>query len=400
MVIVGGGQAAVSLIARLRELGHEGGIMLVGDEPILPYQRPPLSKKYLSGHFSVDRLILRPESWYSQQRVELHLGIKVISIDRLARRLHLSDGHSLAYNRVALTTGSQPRRLPAAIGGDLCGVYTMRNVADADAVAPEIRMGRRMLVIGGGYIGLEIAAVASVAGVRVTLIETADRILQRVAATETADFFRALHRSHGVDIREKRCLTRLFSYDGHLIGAELDDGNMLSIDCVMVGIGILPNDDLARDAGLAVENGIAVDQCCRTSDPAIFAAGDCTSFTWLRRRIRLELVQNAIEQAKAAAAAMLGIDEPYFAKPWFWSDQFDVKLQIAGLSLGYDDVVVRPGETERSQSVWYYRGEELLAVDAMNEPSAYLAGRRIVEAGKALPKHVAADPTTSLKDWC
>jgi 3-phenylpropionate/trans-cinnamate dioxygenase ferredoxin reductase subunit len=289
--------------------------------------------------------------------------------------------------------------LPDAAGGNLAGVFTVRGLADADAILPIFLPGKKLLVIGGGYIGLEAAAVASAKGLDVTLIEMADRILQRVAAPMTSDYFRALHDRHGAAIREATGLDALVGKEGRLIGARLKDGTRLDADLAIVGIGIHPNDGLAADSGLAVENGIHVDGQCRTSDPDIFAAGDCASFPWRGIRTRLESVQNAIEQAEHAAAAMLGAVQDYDPVPWFWSDQHDVKLQIAGLNRGYTDTVLRPGKREQSQSVWYYRGEELIAVDAMNDALAYGIGKKVLEARRSIPKAAVGDPSVELKGW-
>lgn len=399
IVIIGAGQAGAALAAKLRELGYGGGITLIGDEPALPYQRPPLSKKYLSGELALERLLVRPASWYLEQRIEVLTGHKVTSIDPAGKKVHLADGRLLPYAKLGLTTGSRPRRLPAVIGGDLAGVFCMRDLKDADSIAPYLQPEKRLLIVGGGYIGLEAAAVAAGKGLTVTLIEMAERILQRVAAPATADYFRDLHRRHGVEIREATGLTRLIGADGHVTGAELHDGTRLDLDLAIVGIGIQPNDDLARAAGIAVEDGILADGQCRSSDPNIFAAGDCARFPWHGVLTRLESVQNAIEQAEHVAAAMLGATRDYAPVPWFWSDQYDVKLQIAGLHRGYDATVLRPGKRAGSQSVWYFRGAQLLAVDAMNDALAYALGKKILEAGRSLPKEVAADPAADLKSW-
>jgi 3-phenylpropionate/trans-cinnamate dioxygenase ferredoxin reductase subunit len=398
IVIVGGGQAAQALIARYRKLGGSESITLVAEEPIVPYQRPPLSKKYLTGEMALDRLLLRPGTWYGEQQVTLKLGVRAEAIDRTGRRLRLSSGETLAYGKLALTTGALPRMLPAAIGGDLGGLYTMRAVADADRMAHELLPGRRVLVIGGGYIGLEGAAVAASKGLKVTVVEVADRILKRVAAPETSDYFRALHRAHGVEICESTSLVRLLGENGRVAAAELADGRRLAVDFAVVGIGIVPDDRLAREAGLAVDDGIAVDAACRTSDPDIFAAGDCACFPHEGGRLRLESVGNAIDHGEAAAAGLLGEPVAYSAKPWFWSDQFEDKLQIAGLHRGYDATVVRPGKRAGCQSVWYFKGDRLLAVDAMNDPAAYMIAKRLIEAGKTLPKSVAADAGANLKE--
>ncbi len=311
--------------------------------------------------------------------------------------LTLSDGTKLRYRQLALTSGARPRSLPAEIGGTLPGVVTIRGLADADAIMPQLKPGAHLVVVGGGYIGLEAAAVTAAKGMQVTVIEAADRILQRVAAAETSAYFRDLHQRHGVTIREAAGLDWMMARDGRVAAVMLKDGTSIPADLVIVGIGVLPNDDLARDAGLAVENGISVDGQGRSSDPDIFAAGDCASFPWQGTRTRLESVQNAIEQAEHAAAAMLGAVEHYNPVPWFWSDQYDVKLQIAGLNRGYEQVVVRPGKRPGSQSVWYYRQGRLIAVDAMNDALAYAFGKKALEGGKTIAPEKAADPAVDLK---
>ena len=399
IVIVGAGQAGAALAAKLRALGYDGPLALVGEEPVLPYQRPPLSKKYVSRELEFDRLLVRPPSWYAEQRVDLHLGSSVAALSPADKTVALTNGTVLRYAKLALTTGARPRRLPAEVGGDLAGVFTIRAVADADAIAPLLQPGKRLLVIGGGYIGLEAAAVARTKGMEVTIIEVAERILQRVAAPPTADYFRALHRNHGVTILESTALARLTGEAGRLTGAALKDGTHLPADLAVVGIGILPNDDLARTAGLVVDNGIVVDGQCRTSAPDIHAAGDCARFPWRGEPTRLESVQNAIDQAEHAAAAMLGEQRDYDPIPWFWSDQHDIKLQIAGLGRGYTDCVLRPGKRTGSASVWYYRAETLIAVDAMNDALSYGIAKKVIEAGRSIPKAIAADAGADLKSF-
>ena len=395
VVVIGAGQAGSSLVAKLRNSGFEGQVTLIGAEAVPPYQRPPLSKAYLLGDMTLDRLFLRPESFYAEHGIDLRLNTRVTGIDRAARQVHLGD-EVIAYDHLVLTTGSDPRRLPASIGGALDGVFVVRDLADVDAMAPHVVEGRRALIVGGGYIGLEAAAVAAKRGLQVTLVEMADRILQRVAAPETSDYFRALHQSHGVTIREGVGLERLLG-DSHVTGARLTDGTELEVDLVIVGVGIAPATALAEAAGLEIENGIKVDAQGHTSDPAIWAAGDCASFPWRGGRIRLESVPNAIDQAECVADNIMGAGKDYEAKPWFWSDQYDVKLQIAGLNAGYDRTLVRPGDKPGSQSVWYFRGDTLLAVDAMNDPRAYMIGKRLIEAGQSPAPAAVADPATPLK---
>ena len=380
VVIVGAGQAGAALAARLRVLGHQGEIVMLGDELAPPYQRPPLSKAYLLGEMEEDRLWLRGPEFWAENKVDLRLGQAVSAIDPVAKTVTVG-GEALAYDHLALTTGSTPRRLPAAIGGVLEGVYTVRTLADVDAMRAEFTAGRKVIIVGGGYIGLEAAAVAAKLGLDVTVLEMAPRILQRVASPETSDYVRGMHQAHGVKVLESTGLDRLVG-DDRVEGALLQDGRMLPADFVIVGVGITPNTQLAETAGLVLDNGIATDELGRTSDPAIWSAGDCASFPWRGGRIRLESVGNAIDQAEAVAANILGAGEAYQAKPWFWSDQYDLKLQIAGLNTGYDRIVTRKSEGE-AVSFWYYRGEDLLAVDAMNDSRAYMVGKRLIEMGRS-----------------
>jgi len=393
IVVIGAGQAGAACVAKLRAEGFGGAITLIGEEPVPPYQRPPLSKAYLLGEMGLDRLLLRPESYYHEAGITLMLGAPVAGIDRAARQLVLGD-QTIAYDALVLATGSVPRRLPPAIGGDLGGVHVVRGLADVDAVGPGMQPGRRALIVGGGYIGLEAAAVARKRGMDVTLIEMAPRILQRVAAPETSDYFRALHRAHGVDLREGVGLTRLLGAD-HVTGAMLSDGTDLACDMVIVGIGIAPATALAESAGVEIENGIKTDEQGRTSDPAIWAAGDCASFPYRGGRIRLESVQNAIDQAETVAQNILGAGVDYLPQPWFWSDQYDVKLQIAGLNTGYERVVVRDGGAARSH--WYYAGDSLVSVDAMNDPRGYMIGKRLIAAGISPVPAMVADAAQDLK---
>ena len=395
-IVVGGGQAGASLVARLRADGFAGDITLLCAEPVLPYQRPPLSKAYLLGDMSVDRLVLRSADYYDNQNINVRLGTTVAAIDAANRTVTLGSGEVLNYDKLALTTGSTPRRLPAAIGGDLGGVYTVRDLSDADAMAPEFIEGRHVLIIGGGYIGLEAAAVAAKKGLKVTLVEMAERILQRVACPQTSDYFRALHRAHGVDIREGVGLSRLTGSGGRVTGAELTDGTAPAIDFAIVGVGIAPAVGLAEAAGLRIENGIWTDEFARTSDANIYAAGDCASTVFGGQRIRLESVGNAIDMSEVAAKNMMGKGETYAPTPWFWSDQYDVKLQIAGLNSGYDSVAIRQGEGG-AQSHWYYTGARLIAVDAMNDPRTYMVGKRLIEMGKSPASSIVSDPATDLK---
>jgi 3-phenylpropionate/trans-cinnamate dioxygenase ferredoxin reductase subunit len=395
VVVIGAGQAGASVVARLRAKGHEGPITLIGEEPVPPYQRPPLSKGYLLGEMGADRLMLRSPEFYQEHGIALKLGQSVDMIDRAGQTVTVG-GDVIGYDELVLTTGSVPRRLPAAIGGDLAGVYTVRTLADVDAEASEFVAGRHVVIVGGGYIGLEAAAVAAKLGLHVTVVEMAPRILQRVAAPETSDWFRSLHRAHGVTILEGTGLDRLIGQDGRVVAAHLADGRKIAADFVIVGVGIVPATALAERAGLEIENGIRTDAQGRTSDPHIWAAGDCASFPWQGGRLRLESVQNAIDQAELVADNILGAGLDYVPMPWFWSDQFDCKLQIAGLNIGYDHIVTRGPEGD-AVSFWYFRGDQLLAVDAMNDPRAYMVGKRLIEMGRTVDPVALRDPGTNLK---
>ncbi|MEM7470310.1 MAG: FAD/NAD(P)-binding oxidoreductase [Pseudomonadota bacterium] len=393
VVVIGAGQAGSSLCAKLRNLGFEGAITLIGEEPVPPYQRPPLSKAYLLGEMEEERLYLRPEAFYADNAITLRLGASAANIDTLAQTLTLG-GDTLSYDHLVFTTGSTPRRLPTHLGGDLKGVFTVRDLADVDAMAPYVTQGKRALVIGGGYIGLEAAAVARKRGVDVTLVEASERILQRVAAPETSDFFRALHESHGVTIREGVGF-ETFTGQDHVNGGVLTDETEIDIDFAIVGIGITPATGAAEAAGITIENGIETDTQGRCSAPGTWAAGDCASFPLNGAQMRLESVGNAIDQAELVAENIMGAGKEYTPKPWFWSDQYDVKLQIAGLNIGYDRVVTR--KTGDAVSHWYYLGDALLAVDAMNDPRNYMVGKRLIEAGKHPAPDIIADPETDMK---
>ncbi|WBU64320.1 NAD(P)/FAD-dependent oxidoreductase [Paracoccus aerodenitrificans] len=396
ILILGAGQAAASMAARLRALGHDGGITVLGDEAIAPYQRPPLSKAYLLGEMSLDRLTLRGEDWWRENDVRLLTGAKANAIDLAARTVSTSQGR-LSYDQLALTLGASPRRLPEAAGGYLAGVHVIRKLSDIGRLKPELSAGRRMVVIGGGYIGLEAAAVARKLGLEVTVIEAAPRILGRVASAETANMIRNLHEAHGVEILETTAIERLEG-DDRLHGIKLQDGRRIQADLAVVGIGVNPETALAAQAGLEIDNGIACDSFGRSSDPSVWAAGDCASFPWQGGRIRLESVGNAIDMAELVAANMLGATKKYVPKPWFWSDQYDAKLQIAGLNTGYDKTVLRAGSGANSSSVWYYKSEKLIAIDALNDARAYMVGKRLIESGKSPAPETVSNPDIPLKE--
>jgi len=396
IVIIGAGQSGFTVASKLREFNYSGAITLLGDENYLPYQRPPLSKGYLLDDLDEQRLYFRLEHYYAEKNITLRLSTSVKRIDTAQKIIELSDGDSLHYDRLVLATGAHPRQLPDSTVANLQGIYYLRNLNDIKRIKHQFQKDKRVLIVGGGYIGLEAAAVSVKLGLKVTLIEAAERILQRVASKQTADYFRSLHLKHGVDLRENTSLKQLAGNNGQVTDALLSDGTSLAIDFIIAGIGIVPNSELAEAAGLTIDNGIAIDERCQSSETDIYAAGDVTSFLWQGQRIRLESVGNAVEQGEIVAKALLGEAVNYQAKPWFWSDQFDVKLQIAGLSLGYDNIVVRK-EADSSLSHWYYRDNKLIAVDAINSPRVYMVAKRLIEAGKSPEPTKVTDTAIDLR---
>jgi 3-phenylpropionate/trans-cinnamate dioxygenase ferredoxin reductase subunit len=398
IVVVGAGQAAAQLVDSLRREGFAGPLVVVGDEPFLPYQRPPLSKKFLAGELELERLFIRPPSFYQQLRVELRVGTRVTAIDRSRKTVSLADGTQLEYAQLALTIGSRVRQLNVP-GSDLKGVHYLRGIEDVQRLRALAQPGKRLVVVGAGYIGLEVAASCRQLGVDVTVVEALPRVMSRVVAPVVSQFFAAQHAAHGVRIL---CGVGVQAIEG-THGVEsvvLADGNRIAADFVVVGIGILPVTDIAADCGLAIDNGIEADEHCRTSDPDIVAFGDCASFPSHRygRRVRLESVDNAFEQAKTAAATIVGRPVTHDKVPWFWSDQFDLKLLIVGLAEGHDEVVVRGDPASKSFSVCYLENRELLALDAINQPKDYMAARKLVAERIKLDPIRLADPAIALKD--
>ncbi|MFW9595842.1 MAG: NAD(P)/FAD-dependent oxidoreductase [Macromonas sp.] len=396
IVIIGAGQAGVQTAEALRSSGYEGSITMLGDEADGPYHRPPLSKAWLAGDMEAAQLVMRAPEMLARKHIELRTGVTVTGIDRAAQRVLLADGTSLAYSGLLLATGSTPRRLPLP-GGDAAGVLALRSKGDANAMAERmalcIEKNLPVVVIGGGFIGLEVAATARKKGLAVTVLEAAPRLLGRVLAPKLSDWYAELHRSHGVNlVFDARIAALNVGADGAVTGVQMADGTVHPAGLVVVGIGVNANDQLAQAAGLECDRGIVVDGCGRTSDPAIVAAGDCTA-----RRLpdgsllRLESVQNATEQGKSAAAALLGQDRPFTATPWFWSDQYDKKLQMAGLSTGADQWAVRGDMAANSFSVYHFKGEQLLAVDSVNAAKEHLQARKLLDAGVSPTLAQAAD---------
>jgi 3-phenylpropionate/trans-cinnamate dioxygenase ferredoxin reductase component len=395
-VIVGASHGGIATAAKLRALDPLAQITIVSAEDAHPYQRPALSKAYLSGKAALETIALRPPSWFAENGVSLERNVIATSIDRAAKTVSLSSGQSLNYDALVLSTGASPRQYPLDRGGALKRVHTMRDLGDADRLSVEMVEGKRLVVIGGGYIGLEAASEAAKKGVQVTVLEAADRIVKRVAARQTSDYLRFLHQGHGVTIREGVQIDRIKGDNGSATGVELEGGETISADFVVVGIGILPNTSVAENAGLTIGNGIVVDSRMRTSDPCIYAVGDCASFPYEGNHIRLESVQNANDQGAVAAANIAGQEQVYRSTPWFWSDQFDMKLQIAGLNTGYDDVLVQSG-TGSMRAHLYFRNGVFLAADCFNDPVTFAMSRKLLDSGKVLSREQAGQTGFSMK---
>jgi 3-phenylpropionate/trans-cinnamate dioxygenase ferredoxin reductase subunit len=396
IVIIGAGQAGAQAVASLRSEGYGGPITMVGDEAFVPYQRPPLSKAYLMGTFARERLFLKPPSYYAETGCELIVNSRATAIDRAAKTVSLNDGRVLSYDKLLIATGTRIRPITCA-GADLKGIHYLRSIADVDGLQPEIVKGRKLAVIGGGFIGLEVAAVAAKHGLDVTVFEALDRVMARAVSKTVSDFFTNAHRSAGVTIITG---TGVEGFDGEgAVTAVRAGGKSYPADVVLVGIGVLPNIEIAADAGIECKNGIVVDKHARSSDPDIFAAGDCT---WHQGRaggwLRLESVQNAIDQAKIAAAAMAGRPRDYAEVPWFWSDQFDLKLQIAGLTRPDDVQVVRGDPAARKFAVFHLREGAVAAVEAVNMAPEYLVGRKLIAEGTKVAAERLGDMSVAIKN--
>ena len=399
ITIIGGGQAASQLVASLRQDGFTGGIRLIGEEPQLPYQRPPLSKAYLSGEESLEHVILRPRATYEKEHVELILGTRVDAIDRIARRLLLADGRDVDFDALVIATGARARPLPVP-GAGLRGVHLLRSVADADALRGELKPGKRIVVIGGGYVGLEAAATARKLGAEVTVVEAMHRLMARVATPELAAHMLDVHRAHGVTVRLGTGVTHLRGSGQTGVDAVMIAGHeAIPADAVLVGIGAIANVELAAAAGLTVDNGIVVDEFLRTADPSILAIGDCCNHPnpHAGGRLRLESVQGAVDQAVTASKTLTGKAEPYKAVPWFWSDQYEERLQMAGVPAANDETAVRRYPDGKSFSIWRLRGGRITGVEAVNASKDYMAGRRLIDAGRRVPVALLTDPSVGAK---
>jgi 3-phenylpropionate/trans-cinnamate dioxygenase ferredoxin reductase component len=414
IAIVGAGQASAQAVEILRKRGHTGPITLIGDESMLPYQRPPLSKKFLAGALERDRLLFRHAAHYADHGIDVRLGFSAVSIDRLGRRVEIADGSAVEYDRLLLATGSHPRVLDLP-GAELAGVHYLRTFADVDRLRGELSPGRRAVIIGGGYIGLEVAATCREAGLQVTVLEAADRVMGRVVSSVVSAFYEAEHTRRGVKIL---CNVRLHSLVGadaapdsaeahaaavgkqRVAAVRLGDGQDIPADFVLVSIGVVATDALARAAGLACDNGIVVDEVCRTSDADIFAAGDCARHPSIHYgvNVRLESVDNAFEQGTSAALNMLGLTTVHDKVPWFWSDQFDLKMVIVGLAAGHDEVILRGDPVGRAFSMCYLKAGELIAVETVNHTKDQMAARKMIPARARPDRGRLADNTLAMKD--
>jgi len=389
-LIIGGGQAAAQAVQTLRQEKFSGSITIVGEEAYPPYQRPPLSKKYLAGELSVERLYLKPISHYKNKDVTMRLGEKVTALEPEKSRVVLENGQTITFSRLLLATGSHVRKLQIP-GEDLDGIHYLHTIKDADAIAEGLKRGSQLVIVGAGYIGLEVAAVAIKRGVAVTVLEALDRVMARVVSPEISNFYLDYHQKRGVNILCNTAVTR-FSGKNKVERVETADGKHFPCDRVIVGIGVEPAVELAEAAGLACNNGILVDEFARTQHPDIFAAGDCTNHPnhQTGARVRLESVHNAIEQAKTAASNMLGKPKRYEDVPWFWSDQYDLKLQIVGLSEGYDQVVIRGEPSQETFAAFYFRAGKIIAINAVNSPREFMLGKKLISQEKTIaPKKLA-----------
>lgn len=399
VAIIGGGQAGGEAATLLRQNRFEGRIVLIGEEDYLPYMRPPLSKAFLAREIEKDALIYKAAIAYEKAQVEMRLGVRVEEIDRRAKKLLLNDGATFGYDRLVIATGGRARKLPVP-GAASCNVLYLRTIADVEALQPLMQIGKRLVIVGGGYVGLEVAAVAVKRGLAVTVLESAPRVLARVTAPALSEFYERIHREAGVNIRTGETVSGFAVEDGRVASAHCANGQSFPADFVLIGIGLVPNTELAERAGLEVDDGIVVDAASRGSDPDIYAIGDCAMHAhhgFLRRKIRLESVPNALEQARAVAASITGRLVPAATAPWFWSDQYDLKLQMVGLSDGYEELVIR-GDMEGSSFIAFYLKEGvIIAADSVNRPGDFMAAKRLAGDRKEISSARLTDESIPLK---
>jgi len=398
VVIVGAGHASGQVVATLRQRKFDGSICLIGEESYLPYQRPPLSKKYLAGELPAERLHFKADKFYDEPNIDVHLDTAIGHIDRSKKVVRSDSGREFPYDNLVLSLGAHPRQVDLP-GVELSGVHYLRTIQDVDAIREKFGPGCRLVIVGAGYIGLEVAAVAAQLGLDVTVVEMLDRVMSRVVSEQVSEFYQEEHMQRGVKLLLSTGI-KGFSGDGNVHAVDLSDGTQIEAELVIIGIGVIPNTDLATASGLEVSNGIVVDDHCRTSDPMIYAVGDCTFHPndLLGRQVRLESVHNALEQAKTAAANICGEDLRYAQVPWFWSDQYDLKLQIAGLSQDYDQTIIRGDPADRSFSCLYLNDGRLIAVDAINRPKDFMQSKKLIAEHAVIDPSLLADAAVQLKE--
>ena len=396
IVIIGGGQASLSCASQLRSTGFGGEIYMICEENSYPYQRPPLSKKFLTGHILEERLLLKKIDYYKANNIQVILSNKAMKIDRDNKKIHLKSGEKIDYTKLVLSTGSRAKKAPLCNEYNYSNVLYLRNLSDAKIIKNNLHVGKKILIIGGGYLGLEVASVCSSFGMNTIVVEGADRILKRVAGEPTAAYLRQIFSVNGVEIIENDFVKKINNLERNVTSVELVSGKMIQLDTLLVATGGYPEVDLAKDAKLEIENGIKVNERLETNDPSIYAAGDCASFYHNGAVLRLESVGNAIDQGQTVALNIAGKTTNFNAKPWFWTEHFDKKLQIAGLCYGFTDIIDR--KVKDKVSFWYYKNKMLIAVDAFNDPYSYMIGKRLIEENKSPKKEVLRDINFNVKD--
>lgn len=399
VVILGAGHAGGTAAALLRQYGHTGPISLIGDEPLAPYQRPPLSKAWLKGEADADSLALKPLEFYAEHQIDFRPNLRAVKLRRSDKVVELSDGSTLAYDILILATGARAIKLPVP-GADLAGLLELRTAADAEALKAAVGPGKRLAVVGGGYIGLEVAASGRALGAEVVVIERESRLLARVACEALSSFFRGVHETHGVIFEMGASVTGFVGENGHVTGVTLADGRTLPCDAAVIGVGATPNDELAAESGLDTARGVVVDLEARTSDPSIFAIGDVAHrpMPIYDRMFRMESVPNALEQAKQAASAITGRPAPAGEVPWQWSDQYDLKLQIAGYAFDTDEVLLRGDPASGKFAVFHLKGDQIQSVEAINSPPEFMMGKQLIGNRKSVSKAKLSDLSVSMKE--